>query len=400
FSANVLGGLNAATPPLLVAVLLTYFFALKFFFAPLVDKIPAPYFGKKFGHRRGVAMLVQILLIISLVLMSVFRQVPGLVSLSAAALVVIFSGLQILSFEALRVEMLPNNKQGHGVAMSIIGYFLLTLFVGLVGPAISNVGIDFILVFCVLQLLGILALVLAKSPDGKKEPFAWGSLITPFTDFFARHGQWKWVSIIFFILLYKYGSTFTALLAPNFYNGLGFTGDDQVKAAVASIQTVGSLMGLIGLLVGAIVLYWRGLYTTLLGGIILTMVVPIFFATMLRFGANLWFLRLTVSVASLAVSITTIALLAYIASLINRKHTVTQWAWLTSLAAMTSLSSMTVVPTITILPLFIQSLVVLPTSWTLQALKISSPDIIALFMVAMSLPGLLILLSLKKSISK
>ena len=179
FSANVLGGLNAATPPLLVAALLTYFFALKFFFAPLVDKIPAPYFGKKFGHRRGVAMLVQILLIISLVLMSVLRQVPGLVSLSAAALVVIFSGLQILSFEALRVEMLPNNKQGHGVAMSIIGYFLLTLFVGLVGPAISNVGIDFILVFCVLQLLGILALVLAKSPDGKKEPFAWARSLPP-----------------------------------------------------------------------------------------------------------------------------------------------------------------------------------------------------------------------------
>ena len=396
FVSNLLAGLSQANPPLLTAALVTLFFTLKFFFAPLIDKLPAPLLGKKFGQRRGMAMWLQILSIVTLLLMLLVRNATGMGAVVIGAITVVIGGFQIMALEALRVEMLPAKKQAHGVVMAVIGYFLLSvLAIGFLAPLLAKIGLDFIVLFAVLQLVGLWAIFLVPLTS-KHEKFTFGSLVAPFADVFK---QKQIIALLAFLLLYKYGNSLMMLLTTNFYNGLGFQGED-LKSAAGIVQTVGPLLAIVGLILAAIVSYSFGVYRALMVGMVLALIAPIFFPIMLRVGPNFAMLFITVAVANVSAAFTTGAVLALIGKMVNPKHSITQWAFLTSVVAFTSLPSTGMVPFVTTLPLITQFLLTIPTGGLLQLLKTSSPDIIAVAMVVLSVPGLLLLLATKKTIEK
>ncbi|MGI9461718.1 MAG: hypothetical protein ACR2NY_03995 [Alphaproteobacteria bacterium] len=392
--SNLLANLGVANPPLKIAIFATLFFTLRFFFAPFVDKIPLPFLRKKFGQRRSMALLLQILLIFSLVMMMLVQNIPGSTRLVVASVVVAISALQIMSFEALRVEMLPAKKQAHGITMLVIGYFLLSLFVGYTGSWLYQLKVDFVLLFSVLQLIGVLAIMMTPMLDSK-EKFSFGSLFAPFVDIF-KNKQLLWLLPL--LVLYKYGNSFMMLLSSNFYNGTGFQGEDQVRVAINIVQNMGPLVAIVGVIFGAIVIYIGGVYSGLMTGMILCLIAPIFFPIMLRLGANFSMLFATVSIVNISAAVSTLAIFTLIATKLNPKHSVTQWAFLTSVVAFTALPSLTIVPSATTLPLISQYLLSLPTSGLLKLFKINSPDVIAVVMVLLSLPGLLWLLAMKKNI--
>ncbi|MDI9314192.1 MAG: hypothetical protein QM529_05930 [Hydrotalea sp.] len=393
FTGNLLAGLSSANPPMITAAVATLIFTLKFLFAPLIDKLPAPWLGKKFGQRRGMAMWLQILSIICLLVTLFARNMQGMAAVLIGAVIVVVGAFQIMALDALRVEMLSAKKQAHGITMSVIGYFLLSIAIGVLAPWLAKVGIDFIMVFAALQLLGLWAIIMVPMTT-KHQEFSFGALVAPFADVFKSKQIW---SLFALLLLYKYGNSMMSLLSINFYNGLGFQ-NEELKSAAGIVQNMGPLVAIVGLILGAVVTYCMGLYRALMIGIVLAMVAPIFFPIMLRVGPNLPMLFATVSIANISEAMTTVAILALAARMVNPKHSVTQWAFLTSVVAFTSLASASVVPTVTTLPLIPQFLLTIPTTGLLQLLKVSSPEIIAVAMIILSVPGLLILLATKKTI--
>ena len=392
-TSNLLGGLAAANPPLVTALVVTLFFTLKFLFAPLIDKLPAPWLGKKFGQRRGVALWLQILSIVCLVVTMVVSRMQGMAAVLVGAFVIVVGGFHIMALEALRVEMLPAKKQAHGITMAVIGYFLLNLGIGLLAPLMAKIGFDFILLFAIIQLLLIWAIV--NTPlTTKHESFSAAALVAPFVDIF-KHKQIY--ALLGLLLIYKYGNSLMALLSTNFYNGLGFQGED-LKFAAGIVQNFGPLVAIIGMIVTAIMVYCLGLYRSLMVGMVLALVAPLFFPVMLSVGPNFAMLFVTVAVANLSMAMTTVAVLALAAKMVKPKHSITQWAFLTSVLAFASLPSTGMVPTVTTLPLITQFLLTIPTGGLLQLLKISSPYVIAVVMMVLSVPGLMLLLASKKTI--
>src|SRR2546423_5438968 len=79
-------------------------YSLKFLWAPVVDRLDAPVFGR-FGRRRSWMLLSQVIVAIGLVALSVSGTKHGLAAVGAFALLVAFaSSTQDIVIDAWRIE--------------------------------------------------------------------------------------------------------------------------------------------------------------------------------------------------------------------------------------------------------------------------------------------------------
>ena len=82
-------------------------YSLKFLWAPFIDRLPAPMFGR-LGRRRGWMLLSQLLVAAGLVGLSVYGPKHGLAAVGVLALVVAFaSSTQDIVVDAWRIEAAP-----------------------------------------------------------------------------------------------------------------------------------------------------------------------------------------------------------------------------------------------------------------------------------------------------
>ena len=91
-------------------------YAFNYLWAPLIDRIQIPYLTKKIGHRRGWIVLMQILILISLFLWSVFDPSENLaLVISVGLLIAIASATQDITVDALRIEQI-SEREGKSMA--------------------------------------------------------------------------------------------------------------------------------------------------------------------------------------------------------------------------------------------------------------------------------------------
>ena len=117
-----------------LAHLLSIPWALKFLWAPLVDRVRAP----RFGRRRAVIVPLQVASCATLAAVALASTPGALWALSIAVLLVnLFAATQDIATDALAVEMLEPDERGHGngvqvgayrVGMILGGGFVLWLF--------------------------------------------------------------------------------------------------------------------------------------------------------------------------------------------------------------------------------------------------------------------------------
>src|SRR5678816_1420086 len=79
-------------------------YSLKFLWAPIVDRVDAPIFGR-FGRRRGWMLLAQVLVAVGLIGLSIAGTQHGLTTVGALAVLVAFSSsTQDIVVDAWRIE--------------------------------------------------------------------------------------------------------------------------------------------------------------------------------------------------------------------------------------------------------------------------------------------------------
>ncbi|HVM86293.1 MAG TPA: MFS transporter [Candidatus Binatia bacterium] len=142
-------------------------YGLKFLWAPMIDRSPPPGPLAKLGHRRGWAILFQVLLMISIAVLGSIEpaQSPTLTA-ACAVLVAFLSASQDIVIDAYRIELLDEPQQAAGSAMTQYGYR--------VGMLASGAGALFIaeyvswfaayLVMAGLMTLGIVTILLTREP--------------------------------------------------------------------------------------------------------------------------------------------------------------------------------------------------------------------------------------------
>lgn len=321
-------------------------FALKFLWAPLIDHVKLPVMSRTFGRRRGWALSVQVLLGGSILLLGTSDPENAPFVMAAYALLVAFlSASQDIVIDAYRIEVLEENEQGAGAAVTQTGYRLGMIVAGAGALALS----DFVSWFWVyaamasLVVIGMAGVLIGPEPAVPKaatEPvgtsqdsraeraLAWlkRAVVDPFAEFLTRRG---WVAILLFVLLYKYGDAIAATMTNPFFNEVGFSGVE-----IGSVtKFFGVFATLFGIFVGGVLVAKIGVLKALFIGGILQAVTNLFFAWLAVHGPDLWLLAVVVGVDNFTGGLGSAAFVAYLSSLCNVAFTGTQYALLTSLMA-------------------------------------------------------------------
>lgn len=303
----------------------------KFIWAPLLDRYPLPFLGR----RRGWALCTQITLAASIAALGWLDPTgsPGSVAV-VAMLVAFFSATQDIVLNAYQRELLPDRELGLGTAMHVNAYRLASLVPGSLALILAD-HLPWRFVFAsvaVFMLVGIVASVFG--PEGRYTAPPPASLneavVGPFREFFARQDRVAAVLVLTFMLLYKFGDSMGAALVTPFYLQLGFTLTEVgvvVKGAGAPATVVGLFVG--GFAISRVGIN-RALWIFGVGQIVSTLG----FALLARLGPDVGALAAVVGFEYLASGLGTAALGAFMARSTDLRFTATQFALFSSLIAL------------------------------------------------------------------
>jgi PAT family beta-lactamase induction signal transducer AmpG len=314
-------------------------YSAKFLWAPLIDGLDAPVFGR-FGRRRGWMIVSQLLVAVGLIGLSTIGLQYGLATLGALALVVAFaSSTQDIVVDAWRIEAASDSDElGLLSAAYQLGYRAALLVTdSLILIAASHWGWHLsYAAMAVLMGIGLAASFVAVEPARALEVFEarsplWtprgflDAVVGPFTEFFRVYG-WLALLMLATISLYRLPEFMMGPMANPFYHDLGLS-----KDAVGAVRgTIGLSFSLLGIAAGGFSALRFGYMRTLVAGVILQSLVIASFAILAYQGSDLRTFGAVMAVDSFGVSFAGVALVTYMSSLTSVGYTATQYALLSS----------------------------------------------------------------------
>ena len=316
-------------------------YSLKFLWAPIVDRLDAPLFGR-FGRRRSWMLLTQVFIAVGLVGLSVYGPKHGLTALGLLAVLVAFcSSTQDIVVDAWRIEAASDSDElGLLSAAYQLGYRAALLITdALILISANHLGwpISYTMM-AGLMAIGIGATVAAMEPS-RGEAAASGetaaglrslrgfadAVVGPFSQFFRTYG-WVALLMLAMISLYRLPEFLMGPMANPYYRDLGLS-KDTVGAVRASIGLVGSLLGIAAGGVSAVKI---GYFRTLIVGLILQSVVIAAFAILAYTGPDVRVFATVMVCDNFGAAFAGVALVTYMSSLTTMGYTATQYALLSS----------------------------------------------------------------------
>ena len=317
-------------------------YSFKFVWAPIMDHAPVPWLTRRLGRRRSWALVTQIALIISLIMLGQTDPStnPGVTALWA--MVVAFaSASQDIVIDAFRIELLEDDEQGFGAAATQYGYRggLIVAGAGALFAAEYGGWTFAFLLMAACMLVGVATILLTReprrkaaaetTPPGRPVPFRQAlkqAVIDPFANFMERD---SWLLILMFILAYKVGDAVAGAMAGPFYVDMEFT-----KAEIAEASKLfGVAATVVGVFIGSLMVFRLGIMKALMVAGILQMLSNLMFVAQAVVGHDFAFLFATIGIENLSGGMGSAAFVAYLSSLCDIKYTATHYALLSSLMA-------------------------------------------------------------------
>jgi MFS transporter, PAT family, beta-lactamase induction signal transducer AmpG len=310
----------------------SFFYVFKFLWAPLIDRYPLPFLGR----RKGWLVVAQLLLIAALLGMALlgpeaslplFVLLVGLTALAGATLDIVV--------DAYRIEIAPIESQAALAATYILGYRLGLILSGaialylaeLVGWTNAYIG----MAVCI--AIPLVAALLAKEPNGEhalatREVHLRDAFIKPFEEFFSRNGILLAIALLAFVGLFKLPDQMIGVLAGPFYLDSGYT-----KADIATVSKLyGVWIGIAGAFLGGVCTAAFSLRSMLAVAAVAVSLSNIAYLLMANNPSEQWAFFATISADNLAQGFAGVVLVAFMSSLTNQNFTATQYALLASLA--------------------------------------------------------------------
>lgn len=324
-------GLNVKALGLFALVQLPYIF--KFVWSPFMDRYVIAWLGR----RRGWMFVSQLALLLNIGWLGSLNPQTELTMIIPVSLLLAFlSASQDIVLNAYQREILRDEEQGLGNALSVNAYKLAALVPGGLSLILAGdtFGLSWGAVFWItamFMLPGMLCTLLVQEPQiyGAPPRNLQEAVILPFTEFIRRDGWRKALLILLFILLYKLGDSMATALASKFYLDLGFT----LTQLGVTTKTTSSWASIVGGILGGIWMVKLGIGRGLWIFGVLQAVAILGFALLAQAGPQLWLLALVIGFEAFAVGLGTTAFVAYIAQSTDRRYTATQFALFTSLAS-------------------------------------------------------------------
>lgn len=310
-------------------------YALKFLWAPLLDHARPP-LAARLGQRRGWLLLAQVGVTLGLLAMSV--ATPAQLGVFVGfTLVVAFAGAtQDIAVDAYRIEIAPPSAQGALVATYSLGYRIALIVTGAFALFMADhmAWLQVYRVMALLMLVPIVATLLAREPEVlRKRPADWHeamreAVVDPFADFFRRYGWATAALTLLFILLFKIPeqALVGGIMSP-FYLDMGFS-----KTEIGAITKLyGIWMGILGVFLAGLAIARWGVRKPLLASIVVCASCNLLYVWLIAHKGELAALTLVISAENLSLGFLGTAAVAFLSSLVNRQHTATQYALLSSM---------------------------------------------------------------------
>jgi PAT family beta-lactamase induction signal transducer AmpG len=197
-------------------------FAIKWAWAPLLDRYRVPFLGR----RRGWMLVFQIGLLLGLGAMATLDPGTGLpMLLSVALFVSIMSASQDIVIDAYNVEVLEPPQRAAGSASYILGYRTAMLVSG----SLTLVMADHLVwnvvyaIMAALMLVGIVTVFYAEEPPPSPIPRSIiQSVYKPFVEVVRRYRGYV-IFVLLFCATFKFGEQFAQVVSQPFYRDIGFT---------------------------------------------------------------------------------------------------------------------------------------------------------------------------------
>lgn len=345
-SGNTLGywlrdaGTTLATIGFLSWVGLAY--SLKFLWAPVIDRVDAPVFGR-LGRRRGWMIVSQIFVACGLAVLAAIGLSAGLAAVGVFALVVAFSSsTQDIVVDAWRIEAASDSDElgllSSAYQLGYRGALLITDALILISANHLGWRISYA-AMAVLMAVGVCASLVAVEPARAARVFEskaetaplWSgrgffdAVIGPFTEFFRMYG-WLALLMLAMISFYQLPEFVMGPMANPFYHDLGLS-----KDAVGAVRgSVGLVASLIGIAAGGVSTLRFGYLRTLIAGVIIKILVIANFATLAHTGPDLRVFGAVMFADNFGIGFAGVALVTYMSSLTSLGYTATQYALLSS----------------------------------------------------------------------
>ncbi|GAA0633423.1 AmpG family muropeptide MFS transporter [Halomonas beimenensis] len=332
-------------------------YSIKFFWAPVVDRLALPGLTRAFGQRRGWMLLAQAMIATGLVGLASLDPLGHLPMVAAFALLVAFgSATQDIAIDAFRIESAPEDLQAAMASTYIIGYRggLIAAGAGalyvaslvswhaayLAMAALVAVGVVTVLVRPEPERLALTTQLIHEPrvraflrasrgrPAWQRRLGAWaiGAVVCPFTDFFARH-RLKALWLLVFVAVFRISDLAMASMANPLYIDLGFS-----LAAIANVTNVfGIAMSIGGGLLGGLLVARYGVGPILVLGATATALTNLLFVVLALAGDSLPMLVVTIVGDNLSNGLASAVFIAFLSGLTSRAYTATQYALFSSL---------------------------------------------------------------------
>jgi len=331
-------------------------YSIKFFWAPVIDRLPLPGLTTWLGKRRGWMLTAQCTIVLGLAGMALTDPHSELTQLAVFALLVAFgSATQDISVDAYRIEAVAQRLQGAMAATYVFGYRVALLVAGAGAFYMAEAWSwsTTYLVMAALMGVGITTTLIIREPEhisdqrtreleerlersiGVQEKstvfarlIAWftDAVGSPFVEFFQRNGTLA-IVILLLVSTYKISDITMGVMANPFYLDLGFN-----KTEIANVTKIfGFFMTIAGAALGGLLVLRYGMLRPLLVGAILVMSTNLLFVWLAVSEPGLISLAIVISADNLGGGFATSAFIAYLSSLTNTAYTATQYALFSSL---------------------------------------------------------------------
>ncbi|HVK99067.1 MAG TPA: MFS transporter [Dongiaceae bacterium] len=328
-------GISLESIGLISYATLTY--AFKFLWAPAVDRLRLPVLGA-LGQRRSWLLAAQLLLLACLLGMALLTPQAFTLFIVLVFGAAFAGATQDVVVDAYRIEIAPLETQGALAATYSLGYRLALLTAGALALIMAD-HISWTLVYLVMAglLLGVMVVtLLAREPQHpvrRADSFG-GALqdgvIGPFSNFFQRYAGSLGIVLLLFIGLFKISDQMLGVIANPFYLDSGFT-----KTEIGAVSKFfGVWIGIAGAFLGGICVVKWGINRPLLLGILIGSVSNLLYLLLSLFPGNLTIFILVIGGENLAGGFLGSAAAAWLAALVSRRYTATQYALFSSLVTL------------------------------------------------------------------
>ena len=332
-------------------------YAIKFLWAPVVDRAPIPWLTAALGKRRSWMLVAQLTIAGGLLGMSTVDPSTNLIAMALLALLVAFgSATQDVALDAYRIEIADDDEQAALASAYVIGYRMAIISTGAGALYLADYyswEVSY-RVMAMLMGVGLLTTLLATEPHHRQlgdlmqnekrvrdfllrnqHSAGWrknigahfiGAIVCPLEDFFQRYGVHA-LMILALVSCYKLSDISMAAMANPLYIDLEFT-----LTEIANVTKVfGVAVTIIGGITGGIFVARYGVMRMLIVGACLVASTTLLFAWLSTQGHSLSALVITISGDNFTTGFTATVFIAYLSSLTSRNYSATQYALFSSL---------------------------------------------------------------------